>query len=242
MELKNDSYSSHISGQFNEELEEIRTQLLTMGGVVERQVHDAIVALLDGDSELAEQSQKVDSHTNEMEVMIDEQCTTIIARRQPTASDLRLILAVSRSTTNLERMGDEASRICRHAIELVEEGESPRGYQEVRHIGNLVREMVKDVLTAFARNDAELAYRVAKMDKSVDQEYRSAMRSLATFMMEDPRSISSVMNVIWVLRSLERIGDHARAMAHHLIYLVSGTDVRHESLKQIKKTVESDDE
>lgn len=242
MELKNDNYSSHISGQFNEELEEIRTQLLTMGGVVERQVHDAIVALLEGDSELAEQSQKVDNHTNEMEVMIDEQCTTIIARRQPTASDLRLILAVSRSTTNLERMGDEASRICRHAIELVEEGESPRGYQEVRHIGNLVREMVKDVLTAFARNDAELAYRVAKMDKSVDQEYRSAMRSLATFMMEDPRSISSVMNVIWVLRSLERIGDHARAMAHHLIYLVSGTDVRHESLKQIRKTVEFDDE
>ena len=213
-----------------------------MGGVVERQVHDAIIALLDSDAELAEQSQKVDNHTNEMEVMIDEQCTTIIARRQPTASDLRLILAVSRSTTNLERMGDEASRICRHAIELVEEGESPRGYQEVRHIGNLVREMVKDVLTAFARNDAELAYRVAKMDKSVDQEYRSAMRSLATFMMEDPRSISSVMNVIWVLRSLERIGDHARAMAHHLIYLVSGTDVRHESLKQIKKTVEFDDE
>ena len=239
MELK-DNYSDHISGQFNEELEQIRTQLLTMGGIVERQVHDAIEALLNNDAELAEQSQKVDKQTNDMEVMIDEQCTTIIARRQPTASDLRLIIAVSRSTTNLERMGDEASRICRHAIELSEEGESQRGYQEIRHIGNLVREMVKDVLTAFARGDAELAYSVAKMDKSVDQEYRSAMRSLATYMMEDPRSISGVMNVIWVLRSLERIGDHARTVAHHLIYLVSGTDVRHESLKQIKKTVESD--
>lgn len=241
MELNKDDYSSHISQQFNDELELIRTQLLTMGGMVERQVHDCIDALLTGDGELAEQSQKVDKQTNEMEMLIDEQCTTIIARRQPAASDLRLIIAVSKATTNLERMGDEASRICRHAIELVDEGESPRGYQEVRHIGNLIREMVKDVLTAFARNDAELAYKVAKMDKSVDQEYRSAMRSLATYMMEDPRSISSVMNVIWVLRSLERIGDHARAMAEHLIYLVSGKDVRHSSLKQIKKTVATDE-
>ncbi|MDO6513988.1 MULTISPECIES: phosphate signaling complex protein PhoU [unclassified Neptuniibacter] len=240
MELKTEDYSTHISQQFNEELEQIRTQLLTMGGVVERQVHDCIDALLNGDAELAEQSRRVDKQTNEMEVLIDEQCTTIIARRQPAASDLRLIIAVSKAVSDLEGMGDEASRICRHAIELVEEGSSPRGYQEVRHIGNLVREMVKDVLTAFARNDTELAYRVAKMDKSVDQEYRSAMRSLATFMMEDPRSISSVMNVIWVLRSLERISEHARAMATHLIYLVSGTDVRHGSLKQIKRAVNPD--
>ena len=241
MEINTNNYSTHISQQFNTELEQIRTQLLTMGGIVERQVHDAIEALLTGDSELAEQSRKVDKQTNEMELMIDEQCTTIIARRQPAASDLRLIIAISKAVSELERMGDEASRICRHAIELVESKESPRGYQEIRHIGTLVRDMVKNVLTAFARNDAELAYSVAKMEKSVDQEYRSAMRSLATFMMEDPRSISSVMNVIWVLRSLERISDHARGMATHLIYLVSGTDVRHSSLKQMKKAVRSDD-
>ncbi|PIE25197.1 MAG: phosphate transport system regulatory protein PhoU [Neptuniibacter caesariensis] len=240
MELNTEDYSTHISQQFNDELEQIRTQLLTMGGIVERQVHDCIDALLSGDAELAEQSRKVDKQTNEMEVMIDEQCTMIIARRQPAASDLRLIIAVSKAVSDLESIGDEASRICRHAVELVDEGESPRGYQEVRHIGNLVREMVKDVLTAFARNDTELAYRVAKMDKSVDQEYRSAMRSLATFMMEDPRAISSVMNVIWVLRSLERIAEHSRSMAAHLIYLVSGTDVRHGSLKQIKNAVRTD--
>ncbi len=181
---------------------------------------------------------------NDMELMIDEQCTLIIARRQPAAADLRLIISVSKAVSDLERIGDETSRICRHAVELAEDGRNIRGYQEVRHIGNLVREMVKDVLTAFARHDTELAYRVAKMDKSVDQEYRSAMRSLATFMMEDPRSISSVMNVIWVLRSLERIGDHARAIAHHLIYLVSGTDVRHGGLKQIKQAIrpEANDE
>lgn len=241
MEINTDNYSSHISQQFNEELEQIRTQLLTMGGIVERQVHDCLEALLTGDSELAEQSQKVDKQTNEMELIIDEQCTSIIARRQPTASDLRLVIAISKATADLESIGDEASHICRHAIELVEEGESPRGYQEVRHIGNLVRDMVKDVLTAFARGDTEMAYQVAKMGKSVDQEYRSSMRSLATFMMEDPRSISSVLNVIWVLRSLERIGDHARAIAVHLIYLVSGTDVRHRSLKKIKKAVATDE-
>jgi len=234
VEFKGD-YSSHISQQFNEELEQIRTLLLTMGGIVERQVHDAVEALLSGDTNLAEQSRKTDTQTNEMEILIDEQIATTIARRQPAASDLRLIISVSKAVTSLERMGDEASRICRHAIELSEAGQSPRGYQEVRHIGNLVREMVKNVLTAFARNDTELAYKVAKMDKSVDQEYRSAMRSLATFMMEDPRSISSIMNVIWVLRSLERMGDHARSMAQQLIYMVSGTDVRHTSLQNLKQ-------
>ncbi|WP_027858360.1 phosphate signaling complex protein PhoU [Marinobacterium jannaschii] len=235
-----DNYSSHISQQFNDELEQIRTQLLTMGGIVERQVHDAVESLLTGDTELAEQSRRVDKQTNDMELMIDEQCTMIIARRQPAASDLRLIISVSKAVSDLERMGDEASRICRHAIELADAGDSQRGYQEVRHIGNLVRAMVKDVLTAFARNDTELAYRVAKKDKEVDQEYRSAMRSLVTYMMEDPRAISSVLNVTWVLRSLERIGDHARNMAEHLIYLVSGTDVRHSSLKQIKQAVQAD--
>ncbi len=237
MELNKDNFSTHISQQFNDELEQIRTELLTMGGIVERQVHDAIEALLTGDAELAEQSRRVDKQTNEMELMIDERCTTIIARRQPAASDLRLIVAISKAVNDLERMGDEASRICRHAIELVEEGESQRGYQEIRHIGNLVRSMVKDVLTAFARNDTEMAYHVAKQDKAVDQEYRTAMRSLMTYMMEDSRAISSCLNVIWVLRSLERIGDHSRNMAEHLIYLVSGTDVRHQTLSEMKQTV-----
>lgn len=236
MELKTNNYSTHISQQFNEELERIRTELLTMGGIVERQVHDSIEALLTGNVELAEQARRVDKQTNEMELMIDEHCTTIIARRQPAASDLRLIVAISKAVNDLERMGDEASRICRHAIELVEEGESQRGYQEVRHIGNLIRTMVKDVLTAFARSDAEMAYQVAKQDKAVDQEYRTAMRSLMTYMMEDSRAISSCLNVIWVLRSLERIGDHARNMSEHLIYLVSGTDVRHRSLSEMKET------
>ncbi|MFC6670654.1 phosphate signaling complex protein PhoU [Marinobacterium aestuariivivens] len=242
MEFEKDGYSTHISQQFNEELEQIRTELLTMGGLVERQVHDGIEALLNGDAELAERSLRVDKQTNDMELMIDEHCTRIIARRQPAASDLRMIMAISRAVADLERIGDEATRICRHAIELVNTGESPRGYQEVRHIGSLVRAMVRDVLTAFARSDIQLAYQVAKQDKAVDQEYRSAMRSLATYMMEDPRSISSVLNVIWVLRALERIGDHACNLAEHLVYLVSGTDVRHQSLKEMKRTVQDESE
>jgi phosphate transport system protein len=242
VEPSTESYSTHISQQFNEELERIRTELLTMGGIVERQVSEAVEALLTGDAELAEKSRRNDRQTNDMELMIDEHCTMIIARRQPAASDLRLIIAISKAVNDLERMGDEASRICRHAIELVEEGESQRGYQEVRHIGSLVRAMVKDVLTAFARNDAELAYQVAKQDKAVDQEYRTAMRSLVTFMMEDSRAISSCLNVIWVLRSLERIGDHARNMAEHLIYLVSGTDVRHTPLDEMREVAGAKDD
>lgn len=237
MTYEQDHHSTHISQKFNDELEQIRTHLLTMGGAVERQVNDAVEALIEGDTELAEQARKNEKSINDMELMIDEQCTLIIARRQPAAGDLRLIISVSRAVNDLERIGDESNRICRHAIELAERGGKIHGYQEVRHIGNLVRDMLKDCLTAFARSDAELAYKVAKQDKEVDQEYRSAMRSLMTYMMEDPRAISSVMNVIWVLRSLERIGDHSRNMAEHLIYLVSGTDVRHSSLKEIKKTV-----
>jgi phosphate transport system protein len=237
VEYEKDGYSSHISQQFNEDLEQIRTELLTMGGLVERQVQDSIEALLNSDSELAERSLRGDKQTNDMELMIDEHCTRIIARRQPAAGDLRMIMAISRAVVDLERIGDEATRISRQAIELVKGGESPRGYQEVRHIGNLVRAMVRDVLTAFARSDINLAYQVAKQDKAVDQEYRSAMRSLATYMMEDPRSISSVLNVIWVLRSLERIGDHVCNLAEHLVYLVSGTDVRHQSLQEMRRTV-----
>lgn len=238
MDFEKDNFSTHISQQFNTELETIRTQMLTMGGIVERQVNDAVTALLTADVELAEQSRLIDRQTNEMELMIDEQCTTTIARRQPAASDLRLIISISRAIVDLERIGDEATRICNQAIELANGDRSHQhGFQEVRHIGNLVRDMVKNVLTAFARNDLEMAYRVAKMDRDVDQEYRSAMRALVTFMMEDARAISAIMNVIWVLRSLERIGDHARNLAEHLIYQVSGTDVRHKSLQTIRDTV-----
>ena len=235
-----EGFSRHISQQFNHELESIRTEMLAMGGIVERQVHDAIKALTENDIQLAEESRRLDQQTNQMELSIDDQCTKMIAIRQPTASDLRLIVSISRSVSDLERIGDEASRICKHAIEIFNSGEAPKGYVEVRHIGALVSGMINDVLTAFARRDLAMAYRVAKQDIRVDTEYRTAMRTLVTYMMEDPASITGVLNVMWVLRSLERIGDHARNLAEHLIYQVSGTDVRHQTLKSIKQMLRDD--
>ena len=160
-----------------------------------------------------------------------------LARRQPAASDLRLVIACSKAATDLERIGDEAAKIARFAIKLCEQGEAPRGYIEARHIGNHVRQMVQDTLNAFARFDADLALAVAKEDKAVDREYKSATRELVTYMMEDPRSITRVLNIMWVLRSLERIGDHARNIAEYVIYLVKGTDVRHIGIKRIQEEV-----
>ncbi|MCL6414329.1 phosphate signaling complex protein PhoU [Aestuariirhabdus sp. Z084] len=235
MEIQTDVHTQHISQQFNAELNEVKNRLLAMGGLVEKQVTDAIEALITADSDLAKSVREKDDLINDMELAIDEECTRILARRQPAASDLRLVVACSKAASDLERVGDEATKVARHAIDLCEQGESPRGYVETRHIGNMVRSMIKDSLTAFARFDTSMALKVAKADKSVDLEYKSAMRELVTFMMEDPRSISRVLNVIWVLRSLERIGDLARNIAEHVIYLVKGTDVRHLSYKELKR-------
>lgn len=237
MKMTSETHSTHISQQFNQELEEIRSNLLAMGGLVEKQVTDAIYALIEGDSTIAAKVRQNDKAINQMQLMIDEECTRILARRQPAASDLRLILAVIRATGDLERIGDEASKIARHAMHLVEEGESPRGYIEARHIGNQVRKMVQDALNAFARFDTQLAVQVVHEDKTVDLEYRSATRALVTFMMEDPRSISRVLNIMWVLRALERIGDHSNNIAEYVIYLVKGMDVRHSSPEAIEESL-----
>ncbi|MCC6200971.1 MAG: phosphate signaling complex protein PhoU, partial [Moraxellaceae bacterium] len=221
--------------QFNAELEDIRSNFLTMGGMVEKQVVDAIQSLLDADSNLAEKVQAADKQINQMERQIDEELVRILARRQPAASDLRFIIAIGKSITDLERIGDEAAKVARYALALTEEGESPRGYTESRHIGNQVRVMVHDALDAFARFDAELAFRVMQDDNVIDSEYKTALRALMTYMMEDPRSISRVLNVMWVLRSLERIGDHARNISEQLIFLVKGSDVRHTSYDEVER-------
>ncbi len=238
MDLTNDAHGHHISQQFNEELEAVKKNLLEMGGLVEQQVGDAIKALIDADSELAVNVRANDKLINQMELDIDQECIRIIARRQPAASDLRLVIAVSKSISDLERIGDESAKIARLAMKLCEDGEAPRGYVEIRHIGDRVRHMTQSALTAFARLDVEAALAVAKEDKNVDQEYESAMRELVTFMMEDPRSIKRVMNIIWSLRALERIGDHARNIAENVIYLVKGKDVRHISLDEMQRQVQ----
>jgi phosphate transport system protein len=236
--INKDNLTQHISQQFNAELEEVRSHLLAMGGLVEKQVNDAVTALIEADSGLAQQVREIDEQINQMERNIDEGCVRILARRQPAASDLRLIISISKSVIDLERIGDESTKIAKRAILLTEEGESPRGYVEVRHIGDQVRKMVQDALDAFARFDADLALAVAQHDKIVDREYKTALRELVTYMMEDPRSITRVLNVIWVLRSLERIGDHARNIAELVIYLVRGTDVRHIGLTRMREEVE----
>jgi phosphate transport system protein len=230
MDIK--SHTHHISQQYNIELDDIRTHLSEMGGMAQRQVNDAISALVDADLVKAEQVVRADSTVNSMEVSIDEECIRILARRQPAASDLRLVIAVTKAITDLERIGDEASKIARQAIALNQEGQAPRGYVEVRHIGGQVSKMLQDALDAFARLDMDMANDVVQMDRTVDMEYGTAMRELVTFMMEDPRSISRVLNIMWSLRALERIGDHARNLAQYVIYLVKGEDVRHAHLEK----------
>lgn len=231
------SHTHHISQQYNIELEAIRTHLSEMGGMAQRQVNDAIQALIDADVERAEQVALADSKVNSMEMAIDEECVRILARRQPAASDLRLVIAVTKAITDLERVGDEAAKIARLAIIQHKDGLAPRGYIEVRHIGGLVSRMLQDALDAFARMDVELAMGVVQADRTVDMEYSTAMRELMTFMMEDSRSISRVLNIMWCLRALERIGDHSRNLAQYVIYLVNGHDVRHASLDAIEDAV-----
>lgn len=223
------SHKDHISQQYNIELDDIRTHLAEMGGMAQRQVNDAIQALIDADQEKAESVVRADSKVNRMEISIDEECIRILARRQPAASDLRLVIAVTKAITDLERIGDEATKIARQAISLNRDGVSPRGYVEVRHIGNHVSRMLHEALDAFARLDVDTAMNVVHTDKKVDVEYGTAMREMITFMIEDPRSITRVLNIMWSLRALERIGDHARNLAQYVIYLVKGEDVRHDN-------------
>ncbi|MEE4249177.1 MAG: phosphate signaling complex protein PhoU [Alcanivoracaceae bacterium] len=228
-------FGQHSSSQFNEEMESIRSHLMEMGGMVEKQVIDALQSLLQADSELAERVLENEDKVDSLEKLIDGECARVLALRQPAASDLRMIISVTKCVSDLERIGDEAAKVAKMSLELAEQGESPRGYVEVRHIGNHVRTMLGDSLDAFARFDVQKAVDVAAEDKEVDLEYRSAMRALVTFMMEDPRSISSVLNIIWSLRALERIGDHAKNIAEQLIYLVKGKDVRHISVDEVAR-------
>ncbi len=233
-------HSHHISQQFNADLEEIKNNLLEMGGMVEKQLSDAIEAIITADSGLGALVREDDAAINAMEMQIDDECKRILARRQPAASDLRLVLSIIKAVNDLERIGDESAKIARLAIELTEQGESSKGYVEIRHIGEHVRRMVSMALDAFARYDIDAALAVAREDASVDMEYSSAMREMITYMIEDPRSITRVLNVVWALRALERVGDHAKNIAEHVIYLVKGTDVRHLGLDGLEKTVRLD--
>jgi len=228
---------THISRQFSAELEDIRSRVLQMGGLVEQQIEKALEALIKGDTALGENVIMHDTQVNKMEVTIDEECNQIIARRQPAASDLRLVVAVIKTITDLERIGDEAEKIARMAVRLAAEERPKNNYAEIQSLGGYVRQMLHDALDAFARLDIEAAVRVAREDIKIDQKYDGAMRQLITYMMEDPRTISRVLNVIWAARALERIGDHSCNICEYIIYLVKGKDVRHTSLDQVEREI-----
>ena len=238
--LKQEDYKQHISEQFNTDLEEIKNHLLEMGGKVEKQLIEAVEALVSRNTSVAEEIISRDHEVNQMEMRIDDECATILARRQPAASDLRLVVSVIKVNTDIERIGDEAAKIARQGIRLADEGASPTNFVEIRHIGSHVASMLHKALDAFARLDMDLAVDVVKEDNDVDKEYGSAMRSLVTFMMEDQRNIGPILNEMWALRSLERIGDHAANIAEHVVYLVRGLDVRHQ--ESIEEYIEQVDE
>ncbi len=225
----------HISQQFNEELEDIRHKVLAMGGLVEEQIENATAALVSGDVEQAEGVISHDYQVNAFEVAIDEESIQILARRQPAAGDLRLIVAVIKTITDLERMGDQAEKVARMAVHLADMERPKNQYSELEHLSEQVRKMLRGALDAFARMDAEAAAAVAQKDLKVDAEYDSIMRQMITFMMEDPRTVKRTLDTMWSARALERIGDHARNICEYVIYLVKGKDVRHISLEELSK-------
>ncbi|WP_018232601.1 phosphate signaling complex protein PhoU [Thioalkalivibrio thiocyanodenitrificans] len=233
--MEKNRLGGHYLEKYDEELEAIRNRVLSMGGLVESQISGAIGALGSGDIALAESVVQDDVKVNGFEVAIDERCSQILARHQPAASDLRFVIAVIKTITDLERIGDQAERVARMALQLAQKDRPRNQYADVVALGERVLAMVHGALDAFARMDVEAAVAVARSDVAVDNDYESIMRQSITFMMEDPRTISRAMDVIWAIRALERIGDHARNMCEYVIYLVRGKDVRHISLDEMEE-------
>lgn len=219
--------TDHISRRFNKDLEDLRNSVLAMGGLVEAQLSRAIAAIVSGDSQLGLKVANDDYKVNSLEVSIDEECSRILATRSPAASDLRLIVAIIKTITDLERIGDEAEKIGYLASQLAAMDRPSDSYREVKYLGNHVAEMLRASIDAFARLDVEAALEVVREDEAVDEEYDAITRQCITLMMEDPRSIRRFMNVTWAARSLERIGDHAKNIGEYVIYMVQGRDVRH---------------
>jgi phosphate transport system protein len=230
--------SEHISKQFEADLDTTRTHVLQMGGLVEAQILAAIEAYATGDAATIERVIENDRRVNGYEVAIDGACGNIVVKRQPAASDLRLIMAISKIVTDLERSGDEAEKIARMAKRIHESGaHHAQRFPAIRHAAQIAVRMLRQSLDAFARLDAALAADVVKEDVAIDDEFRSILRQLITYMMEDPRTISPGLEIVWVAKAIERIGDHAKNMAEQVIYIVKGTDVRHTSFADIDREV-----
>ena len=234
--MENSKISHHISGQFNKELEDVRNKVLAMGGLVEQQLELAIDALTTSDLELAEKVIAQDGQIDEIEKEINLECTQILALRQPTAFDLRLLLTIIKIIHELERVGDKAVRIAESAIKISGDVNSlPR--HEVDHMIDLVKSMLDHALDAFARMSVEEVPNITGRDEKVDREYDNIVRLLITHMMEDPRNITRSLDVLTTVRALERVGDHARYICEHLVYMIKGEDVRHLSQEQLVEKI-----
>ena len=220
--------NQHVSSQFDNELGGLRTHVLEMGGLVETQVAAAIDAYSSGEIGSVKQIVETDRKVNDFEKTIDDDCAHLIAKRQPTASDLRLVFGITKIVTDLERAGDEAKKIAKGVRRIYEAGQMPSQYGiGVRHIADAALIMVREALDAFARLDAELAVKIIRADADVDTEFKSIVRQLITHMMEDPRTITTSIDIIWIARAVERIGDHAKNIAEHVVFIVEGRDIRH---------------
>jgi len=227
--------SEHTSKQYDAELESVRAKVLQMGGLVEQQIAQALEALVNADVKMAEEVIANDHRVNALEVSIDEDCSHIIARRQPAAGDLRMIMMVVKTITDLERIGDEATKVARVAQKLESDRMFTPRFGEIKTMVALVRDMLRMSLDAFARLDMSKTAEVARQDEQVDERFRGAMRQLITYMLEDPRTISMSLEVLFVAKAIERIGDHAKNIAEYVVYMVKGKDVRHTSVEEIEK-------
>jgi len=226
----------HTSKQYDSELESLRARVLQMGGLVESQIVRGIEALTSGNVNLAEEVISDDHRVNALEVGIDEDCSHIIARRQPAAGDLRMIIAIVKTITDLERIGDEAEKIARMAVRMHQSDRLhiPR-FTDVRYAADLALDMLRRSLDAFARLDVSATTQVIRQDMELDERFRGIIRQLITFMMEDPRTISASIEVLFVAKAIERIGDHAKNMAEYVVYLVKGKDVRHITIEEVER-------
>lgn len=231
--------SEHIYKQFDADMEAVRARVLEMGGLVEEQVNKAVDALISGNAAMAEEVVTNDHRVNALEVAVDEACTNIIARRQPTAGDLRMILTIIKTITDLERIGDEASKIARYAVKVYESDRmvTPR-YNEIKYMSGLAIKMLRESLDAFARLDVSGAANVARQDIEVDEEFHLITRHLITFMMEDPRTISTFIDLLFVVKAIERIGDHAKNMSEYVVFMVKGKDVRHTTIEELEREIQ----
>ena len=228
----------HLSTQFDSELTAVSTRVMEMGGLVESQIRTAVHALSQFSGEAANQVMAAEARVNLLEVDIDRELSSIIARRQPTARDLRLLIAISKTTANLERAGDEAEKIARMVKSIVDSGEGRTlPASELRIAADLASGLLRKALDAFARLDASAAVSILKEDNLIDQEFDGFVRKLITYMMEDPRTISASLDLLFVAKAIERIGDHAKNIAEFIIYVVKGADIRHTSMEQIESVV-----